>query len=420
MVFWYYLEMKRKYRPRLADTFLDELIAEFPAIMIVGPRATGKTTTARRVAKSVVQLDRDAEAAAFHADPDAALRALSEPVLLDEWQVVPTVLGAVKRSVDQEPRPGRFLLTGSVRSDLYTTTWPGTGRLIRINMFGLIMREKVGQARSSFLDTYMTGKIESLSLPTPAPTLYGYIELALVSAFPEPALHLSPRARERWLDSYLEQLLTRDPNQIQGQRDPVRLRRYFEALALNSAGLIADKKLYDAAGVNAKTAAAYENLLINLLVLEAIPAWATNRLKRLVRAEKRYIFDPALIAAALRLDAAAVMKNGDLMGHIFDTFVLAQLRAEIAISSLRPRIYHLRSEQGRHEVDILIELPNDQVIAIEVKAEAAPHSKSARHLKWLRDQIGEKFLGGIVFHTGPQIFELDRDIMAIPICALWG
>lgn len=81
---------------------------------LTGPRATGKTTTARRHAASVVRLDRPAEAAAFRADPDAALRAQPEPLLLDEWQAVPAVLGAVKRAVDDDPRPGRFLLTGSV------------------------------------------------------------------------------------------------------------------------------------------------------------------------------------------------------------------------------------------------------------------------------------------------------------------
>lgn len=97
------------YIARQLDATVQELFTQLPAILLVGPRASGKTTTAARHAKSIVRLDREAEAQAFRADPDAALRALQEPVLLDEWQVVPGVLGAVKRMVDTRPDPGRFL-----------------------------------------------------------------------------------------------------------------------------------------------------------------------------------------------------------------------------------------------------------------------------------------------------------------------
>ena len=117
-----------EYRQRLMDPLLAEMLSELPALLLVGPRATGKTTTAARHAKTIVRLDREAEAAAFRADPDAALRDLPEPVLLDEWQTTPEVLGAVKRAVDVDSRPGRYLLAGSVRADLETETWPGTGR----------------------------------------------------------------------------------------------------------------------------------------------------------------------------------------------------------------------------------------------------------------------------------------------------
>lgn len=110
------------YRRRLVDPLLAGLLSELPALLVVGPRATGKTTTAARHVATVVRLDREAGAAAFRADADAALRGLVEPVLLDEWQAVPGVLGAVKRAVDADYRPGRFLLTGSVGADLDAKT----------------------------------------------------------------------------------------------------------------------------------------------------------------------------------------------------------------------------------------------------------------------------------------------------------
>lgn len=407
------------YRPRLVDPLIGEMMQELPALLVVGPRAAGKTTTAVRHARTVVRLDRPAEAAAFRADPDAALRDLPEPVLLDEWQAVPAVLGAVKRAVDADPRPGRFLLTGSVRADLDQEAWPGTGRLVRISMVGMTVREQVGSLdRATFFDTIAArGELHPSADP---PDLRDYVELALRGGFPEPALRLSARTRQRWIDSYLEQLLTRDALQIDGGHDPLRLRRYFEAYALNSAGVVEDRTLYDSAGINRKTALAYERLLENLLVVEAVPAWTSNRLKRLVLSPKRYIVDPALIGGALRLDAAGVLRDGDLLGRLLDTFVAAQLRAEIAVAGTRPRLYHLRQEQGRHEVDLLAELAGQQLVGIEVKASAAPDREDARHLAWLRDQLGRRFVAGVVLHTGPRSYELGERIIAAPICALWG
>jgi predicted AAA+ superfamily ATPase len=408
------------YRPRHVDGLITQLLGELPALLLTGPRATGKTTTAIRYAKSVVRLDREAEAAAFRADPDSALRSLEEPVLLDEWQVVPGVLGALKRAVDLEPRPGRFIVTGSVRADLEGDTWPGTGRLVRVPMFGMSVREIDGAALGTgFLDRLATRE-PTLDVQSDPPDLLTYIELALRGGFPEPALRLSGVATERWHESYVEQLLTRDVEQLAGHRDPARVARYFETLALNSAGVVDEKTLYERAGINRKTALAYSQVLQNLLVLELVPAWASNRLKRLVRLPKRYVTDPALIGAALRIDAKGVLRDGNLLGRLLDTFVAAQLRAELHSSSTRPRIFHLRQEGGRHEVDLLAESTGHGIVAIEVKASAAPTQRDARHLLWLQETLGDRFVVGAVLHTGPAAYELAERIVALPICTLWS
>ena len=410
-----------RYRPRLIDPVIDDVVKELPALLIVGPRATGKTTTALRHAKTVVRLDRPAEAVAFKADPDAALRGLPEPVLLDEWQVVPEVLGAVKRSVDSDPRPGRFLLTGSVRADLDEATWPGTGRVVRVAMQGMTVAEQLDDSDSRpFFDRASGSPTDLLTPARDTPDLRGYIDLALRSGFPEAAFATSDAARELWIESYIDQLLTRDAQQLDGGRDPALLRRYFEAYALNSAGIVDDRTLYDAAGINSRTAHAYEQLLFNLRVAEAVPSWTSNRLKRLVLAPKRYLVDPALIAGALRLDADAVVRDGNLLGRVLDTFVAAQLRAELPVGRPRPRLYHLRDGQGRHEVDLLGELGGQQVVAVEVKADAAPGPEAAKHLRWLRDRLGDRFVAGVVLHTGPRTFLFDDQIVAAPISTLWA
>jgi predicted AAA+ superfamily ATPase len=407
------------YVRRLADPVVAALFQELPALLLVGPRATGKTTTARRIAASIARLDRPAEAVAFAADPDAALRSMAEPVLLDEWQAVPTVLGAVKRAVDEDPRPGRFLLTGSVRADLEAETWPGTGRLVRVPIYALTQRELMANVTApNFVDRLATGDIGAITLSEPVPDLPAYIDLALTGGYPDAALRLSGTARTAWLDSYLEQLLTRDAATLT-RRTPGQLRRYFEALALNSAGVVESRTLYDAVRIDRKTAVAYDRLLVDLLVVEEVPAWLTNRLSRLVKGSKRYVVDSSLIGAALRLDRTAVLRDGNLLGRLLDTFVAAQLRPEVALSPSRPRLYHLREKNGRHEVDLVAEFSADRVVAIEVKATAAPGRDDARHLAWLRDELGERFLAGAVLHTGPRAFSLGERIHALPIASLW-
>lgn len=409
-----------EYRPRRIDTLVDELLTNLPAVMITGPRASGKTTTAVRHATSVVHLDRPAESAVFRADPDVALKEYREPILLDEWQEVPALLGAVKRAIDEDSRPGRFILTGSVRADLDTATWPGTGRVVRISMYGMTVLEQLGRLQTKpFIDRLAEGA--RLTLPANVPNLRDYIELALRSGFPEPALLLSSsRARTQWLDGYVEQIINRDAIGIEPRRDPKRLRRYFESYALNSAGIVNDVKLLQAAGINRKTAVAYERLLNSLFIVESLPAWTSNRLRRLSLRAKRYVVDPALVASGLGLDSGSFLRDGDLLGRLLETFVVAQLRGELAVCEKRPRLYHLREEHGRYEIDILAELAGQDLIAFEVKADAAPDQDAARHLAWLRDRLGKRFLRGIVFHTGPSVFDLSERITAVPICALWA
>lgn len=412
-----------QYLPRLLDRALDELLRELPALLLVGPRASGKTTTAVRRAATTVRLDVPAQAAAFAADPDAALRGLPEPVLLDEWQVVPSVLSAVKRAIDAEYRPGRFLVTGSVRASLDHEMWPGTGRLVRLPMHPLTVREQLGGlSAATFLDKLADGS--ELTAPTDPPDLRGYVELALRGGFPSPALRLGPRAARAWLDGYVEELLQRDVPQLAGSStrrpDAQRLRRYFEAYALSSAGMAEHKTIYDAAGITKVTATAYEQMLTDLFVIEQVPGWTSNRLNRLVRQPKRYLVDPALIGAALELDESGVLRDGDLLGRLLDTFVAAQLRPELTVSASRPRLYHLRTRQGRQEIDLVAELAGQRIVGIEIKASSAPTRADARHLAWLRDELGDRFAGGVVLHTGPRVLALDRAIVAAPIATLWS
>ncbi len=410
-----------EYHRRLIDPFLEDALSAFAAVMVVGARATGKTTTAARLAAQVDRLDVPDVAATYRADPDAALRRADRPLLLDEWQEVPEVLPAVKRAVDRDRTPGQFLLTGSIRGHTDLATWAGTGRVVRLAMHPLTEREIVGWVDGDDLVTRLVhGWLDAVPARLPTFDIDDYLHAAVRGSFPELALvERTDRQRRLWLDSYLDDLVSRDVETVDVRRDPTRLRRYLTTLALNLAGQPSEASLFRDAGINARTAAAYDRVLTDLAVLDTIPAWVSNRLKRLTKAGKRYLVDTALAAAAADVDHHEIVRDSDLRGRWFDAFAVMQLRAELAAASPRRAMHHLRVEGGRHEIDLVVDLGRGRVFGIEFKAGVAPTRDDARHLIWLRDELGAAFVGGVVVHSGHAVVELDDRIGAVPLSAAW-
>jgi len=405
----------------LVDPVLNDALSSFPAVMVVGPRASGKTTTSERVVAQVDRLDVPDVAATYRADPDAALARAQRPLLLDEWQEVPEVLAAVKRAVDRDRTPGQFVLTGSIRATTDVAMWAGTGRVIRIAMHPLTERELEGDTTTDGLITRLDRAwLDAVPARLPHLTIDDYVERSLRGSFPDLVFaERTVRQRELWLNSYLDDLVSHDVESVDAPRDPERLRRYVTALALNLAGQPSDAALIRDAGINARTAVSYERALTNLAVLDVVPAWASSRLKRLTKAGKRYLVDTALAGAAAGLTEHDVIHDGDLRGRWFDAFAMMQLRAEMAIASPRTSIHHLRVEGGRHEVDAVVDLGRGRVFGIGFKAGTAPTREDARHLMWLRGELGEKFAGGLILHAGQAVVELDDRLAAVPLSAMW-
>jgi uncharacterized protein len=404
----------------LVDSLLDELLGTVPAVLIVGPRATGKTTTAERRTQTALRLGVRAQANAVAQDPDAVLNAATTPLLIDEWQVVPDILGAVKRAVDAGVAPGSYLLTGSSRADMLAAGWPATGRVLRIPMWGLTERERRGgQADRSPVDAFFDGDFEQFRSVEAALDQRDYVSAAFRSGFPEAGRLVSQRAHRLWLASYVEQLVIRDVAFASELRDPQRLRRYLAAIAANSAAVVNHNTLYEAAGINRLTATAYDALLELLYVTEQLPAWTNSRMSRLTQTTKRYVVEPALLMPLLNVDHRAVLRNADLLGRLIDSFVVAQLRVECAVAASSPTMHHLRQANGRREIDIVLEGPAGAIVGIEVKSGASVDLDDARHLTWLRDELGEEFVAGVVLHAGPITFKLADRIWALPISALW-
>lgn len=411
------------YRPRMIDRTLRQGLAAFPGIMITGPRAVGKSRTGLEFAASHLPLDDPEHLELCEIDPMGALSG-DPPQLVDEWQLHPDVLRAVKRSIDQRPAPGRFIVTGSARNDLLTDTWPGTGRLIRFRLWGMSGRERFGPADALPLFDRWGDEERRFSIPANPPGPREYIEIALASGFHQALLLADEHQRLQWLSSYCDETAARDLHSLSapsGRRKNRNLfRSYLESYALNTAGLAPHTTVYEPVGVDRRTANGYLDALATLGIVSELPPWSRNLRNRLITERyKRHFTDAGLAAAAVGLTVDDVFTNSGLRGRILDTFITAQLRAE-AEAAGRVRMYHLRTANGDREIDLVAER-GLKVYAFEFKAGPSPKRTDARHLIWFRDKAAEgRFAGGVVFHTGAYRYELDRGIEAVPIAGLWG
>jgi uncharacterized protein len=403
--------------PRLVETYVgDVLLPAFPALLVTGARAVGKTTSMHLLTRTHLDLSVPAVRDSVSADPDAALDGLDEPVLIDEWQEVPDVVSAVKRSVDRSPRPGRYILTGSVRGPLTTGTWGGTGRLIRVSMFGLSQAEIAGTAVNP-IDLAFTAPGE---LTTTGPVdldRNGYLERLVAGGFPA-SFRLPDRPRSIWFRSYVQEVIDRDAVAVGGIREPAKLRAVLNVVAARTAQEQQLERMCTEAGVARSTLSSHLDLLENLQLLIRLPAWTPNRLRRLVRAPKLHLTDSGLTAALLGTSARAARLDGPLAGALMETFVVGELLKAATVAETLVDLHHLRTQDG-YEVDVMAVANDGRVVGFEVKSAARVAAGDGRGLRWLRDRLGDAFVAGYVLHTGPLSHRIDDRLWAVPAAALW-
>lgn len=394
------------YLPRIADHVLAEAIETFPVVLLDGARATGKTTTASRLAASEFRLPRDL--ALVESDPESVLAGAERPVLVDEWQLAGTdLLWAIKAIVDDDPRPGSFILTGSVEPVAYGPTYPLTGRGTHITMRPMSRRELLGAGTDSlWLDRLLAGELTVAGRRWPQ----SMVDELTVTGFPA----APPRSSAEWLRSYAMTIAERS---VEERRDPVRVTRLLRVLAESESQAVPDEHLWQAADINRATLAAYRQMLERTHIRADLPAWESNRLKRITTYPKCQYVDAALALALARIGPAELGRDPALAGRYLESFVAAQLRPECDRLGAAP--HHLRTRGGEHEIDLLIEL-EDGIVAIEVKAGVRPRPADARHLTWLRDQLGERILATVVLHRGDAAFELVDGVWALPVTSLWS
>lgn len=422
----------RDYLQRVVDTELDELMPSLPAVALEGPKGVGKTETARRRARTVVELDDPAQLAIAEADPAAVLTG-PPPVLLDEWQRVPAVWDAVRRAVDRRAEAGRFLLTGSA-SPATPPTHSGAGRIATVRMRPLSLYERGVGEPTVALSRLLRQDAAALEGRTDV-ALPDYVEEIVRSGFPGLRSH-DGRALRAQLDGYVRRIIDSDfEEQGLKVRRPDALERWMAAYAAATATTASYETIRDAATSGhgdkpAKTTTQpYRDVLQRLFIVDPVPAWlpTRNQLNRLSQPPKHHLADPALAVRLLGLDADAMLsgteagpafpRDGALLGHLFESLVTLCVR--VYAQAAEARVRHLRVQGSRREVDLIVERPDQRVVAIEVKLGASVADGDVRNLLWLREQIGDDLLDAVVIHTGPQAYRR-RDGVAVVPAALLG
>lgn len=418
------------YVRRIVDAELDALVPVLPAIAIEGAKAVGKTATAQRRAGTVYALDRPGVLEIAQADPDR-LTTGTPPVLIDEWQRFPLCWDLVRRSVDAEPVPGRFLLTGSA-TPRDPGTHSGAGRIVRIHMRPLTLAERTGAEPTVSLAGLLAGG---------RPPLGGGTQLSVADYAREicgsglPALRgLPERATRVLLDGYLDQIVDRDFPDMQPVRSPRTLRAWMAAYAAATATTASYDAIRDAATPGdvdkpaRTTTQVYRDILERLWILDPVPAWLPthNQLRRLSSGPKHHLVDPALAARLLGADQGALLdavpagplapRNATLLGQLFESLIALDLR--VYAQAAEARVRHLRVHSGEHEVDFIIERGDHRVLAVEVKLAHTVTDRDTRHLRWLADQIGDDLVDAIIVTTGAEAYRRADGIGVVPAALL--
>ncbi len=378
-----------EYLPRVADSELARRLSVAVAVVVEGPRACGKTSTARQVAASEVLLDTDENARRLvDADPAAAL-AGAVPRLFDEWQVAPAVWNQVRRAVDERGKRGQFILTGSAVPADEITRHPGAGRFSRLRMRPLSLFEAGRSSGEVSLAALLAG--ERPRAPAVALPVSEAAEIVCVGGWPG-NLGAGTKAALRANRDYLGEIRRTEVSLVSGAtRDPVKVGRFLQSLARNVATPVSLSRLAaeiggGGAGLKADTGRIYLDALERLLVVEPQPAWSPRLRSRatLRRAPVRHFVDPSLAAAALRATPERLLGDLRFLGFLFESLVVRDLR--IYAQPAEAEVFHYREKDGL-EADAVVDAGDGRWAAFEVKLGERWVDEGAENLLRLRERM---------------------------------
>lgn len=402
--------------PRRAADLVAEALGDTRVVIINGARQTGKSTLAELCLR-----DSRGSARRYLDDPRTRASATADPVafvnapgtmLIDEVQRVPELWLTIKHTVDRDPRPGRFLLTGSARL-LGLSQLPDAlpGRSETIELFPLSQGE-INDGPDGFVDAVFTQGSGVRTEPSEL-RRRDYLAAAARGGYPEAVRRTNPRRRGQFFRSYLDDIMSRDIHQVADIQRGSDMRRLIGTLAAQSGGLLNHSRLASDLALPVSTVREYVRLLELVYLIRLVPAWSANATTRAV-ATPKLVFNDAGLATHL----VSGVTNDATIGGLVETFVIGELARQITWSQTVPRLHHYRDRDG-YEVDAVLEDNAGRVVAIEVKAAETVRTDDFRSLRLLQRRLGDGFVAGFVLYCGDQQLPFGENLACVPISALW-
>ena len=409
-----------KFVARHAEARIRTALTDTRIVAIVGPRQSGKTTLARRIARSdgrpFITLDDEQFRRFAENDPTGFMRG-QRTAVIDEIQRAPGLILALKQSVDEDPRPGRYLITGSV--DLFRSSISPdslAGRVETIALLPFSLAEIAGAGVPDFLDRAFAADFPNLVVTGPTPDLIGS---AVSGGYPEALSRAVPARRRDWLLAYARALTERDVSEIAavGKRDE--MSRLIDHAAASAGQLLNLSRLGSQLGVDGKTIDRWLALLEHMFLIRRIRAWHRNELKRLVKTPKLHFLDSGLLAALQRVDVKDIERDRWKLGPLLECLVHTELAKAAALSVEATGISHYR-DKDQVEVDLVLERRSGDIVGIEVKANATVRPRDFQGLARLQSAAGERFTCGIILHDGDRVQQTAPRLFAMPVEMLWS
>jgi hypothetical protein len=396
-----------------------DALADTRVVFVAGPRQSGKSTLVRGIAATehparLLTLDDDATLRAARSDPTGFLAGFDGPLAIDEVQRAPDLLLAIKARVDLDPRPGRYLLTGSASVfDSRRVPDALTGRVETVRLWPLSQAEIEG-SDVNIVDTLFAGTVPWID---GAPVgRAAFAEVVAMGGFPEARLR-SPARRERWFANYVADTVSRDLRELSDALRLHEMPRLLRLLASQAAGEVVYRNLARRLDMSHETVKAYIELLEMVFLARTLPAWRPGLGAREVHAPKAYLVDSGLLAHLLAADDSRIAGDDQVTGRILESFVAMEVARHADCAGVPVVVHHYRN--GRDEVDLVLEARSGDIAAIEVKAAATVRPRDHAPMARLRDQAGGRFVAGIVLYTGAQTLPLGDRIWAMPVSGLW-
>lgn len=398
-----------------------EALADTRVVVVNGARQVGKSTLAELIAARSpgareLYLDDQAVRAAAEADPSAFVRH-DGLLLIDEIQRVPELLLAIKREVDRDRSPGRFILTGSARL-LALKDLPDAlpGRAETIELWPLSQGE-IDSTPDGFVDAVfrLDGRI---GLPPSTLSKRDYVTRALRGGYPEAVRRDPGRRRARFFDSYVTDLVTRDVQQISDIQRPAEMRRLLSVVAARMATLAVAESIAADVAMPRQTLSRYLDLLELIFVIRRIPAWSSNLTTRAISTPKLIVTDSGLGGRLIGMSEERAKDPTAPVGQLLENFAIGEVARQLTWAEEPVQLFHYR-DRDKVEVDMVLEHASGAVIGLEVKAAETIRAEDFRGLRHLASRLGDRFRNGIVLYAGEQQLPFGDRLTALPISALW-